>query len=926
MSVTSGATLVGSCGLERQTEKLIPYLVPPEDGIIPGEAVYVPTTCTECPAGCGVSVRVRESTPVKLEGLQGHPLNEGALCARGQASLERLFHPRRIHTPLRRNTQGGFDEISWDDAYRQLAGELAKSGGAASSTLKSNVYLSGRTTGTLSSLIERFCRSLNVERLPECELFCYGAIREANSMLFGEKRIPDYRIDEADFLLTLGADIFETFAAPVTNANRYGRRGKIKHAAWYHLEPHITLSGLQADHRYALRPGSEPFLLLYLIQRVSGADTTWLQTLPDISLEVVAAKTGLPANVIEDINEGLNRASNPLVIAGGVSTRHEAGLETAVFAALLQWRAGMIGRTVDFALSQDYASVGTLKDLDDVCERLQEGTVGVIFLSKMDPMSFGGEACNFSEAVQKASFRVGLSVLMNDTMRVCDLILPLSHPLESWGDATPRRGITTLIQPSVQPMFDTRMEGDILLDIMRIAAGEDIGRTFQNILFETWTRDLGAANVEAFIEKGFITRQQPTVPVQLNDSAAEAFARRMELRDPAAGIALVVAPSLRFFDGRSADLPLLSEIPDPVATVSYGSWLAVSTEDAAAGGWRDQDEVKVSSGEWTALLPVAIQPGLQSGVMMIQQGPDAIPLAADARSGEAICLLPQVSVERTGKTVAVPVLSGSTSQEGRGVIPHGDEHHHHPHGEHSNYPEPDYPQYRWAMAIDLDRCIGCSACVAACYVENNIPLTGKNEHLKGREMSWLRIEPYFEADSGVANRNNTHFLPMMCQQCDYAPCEPVCPVYAVYHNPEGLNAQVYNRCVGTRYCSNNCPYKVRRFNWFQHDREEQLDRIKNPDVSKRGKGMMEKCTFCIQRIRKAKDTAKDEKRGVRDGEIVPACAQTCPTQAIVFGNLLDESSTVYKWAHSPRAMRVFEHLGTSPGVYYLSRRGMKHEV
>lgn len=927
MSVTSGATLVGSCGLERQTEKLIPYLVPPEDGIVPGEAVYIASTCTECPAGCGISVRVRESSPVKLEGLRGHPINEGTLCMRGQASIEHLFHPQRIRTPLRRNGRDGFDEISWESAYEYLfnALRIARDEPASAAAERSNVYLSGKTTGTLSGLIDRFCRRLNIERVPECELFSYGAIREANRNLFGEPHVPDYRIEEADFLLTVGADIFETFGSPVTNANRFGMRGKTRHSAWYHVEPHLTLSGLQADHRLSLRPGSEPYLLLFLLERLAGAQNGWMQQLPDISLETASARTGLTAGDLTDIGERLRHASNPLVIAGGVSTGHEAGYEAAFLTALLQWRTGMVGRTVDFSRAQDHGAMGTLKDLSDVCGRLQEGKIGVVFLSRTDPLSFCGGVCDLGEALKKAAFRVGLSEMMNDTMRACDLVLPLSHSLESWGDATPKRNLLTLIQPAVQPLFDTRMEGDVLLDIMKHAALEDPGLTYQKLLFETWSQDLGANNVEAFVEKGFSERRQAEKPVTLNERAAEEFVRRTVLRDPADGTVLVVAPSLRFYDGRSAQLPLMNEIPDPLATVSYGQWLAVSAGDADALGLRNKDEVKISAGKWTAALPALIQPGLQEGVLMIQQGSPAVPLGADAHSGEAVRLLRRISVEKTGKSVAIPVLSGSSSQEGRGVIPHKDAHRH-AQEEHTNYPEPDYPQYRWAMAIDLDRCIGCSACVAACYIENNIPLTGKNEHLKGREMSWLRIEPYFDGGSGAAHRFNTHFLPMMCQHCDYAPCEPVCPVYAVYHNPEGLNAQVYNRCVGTRYCSNNCPYKVRRFNWFDHRRQAHLDRIKNPDVSKRGRGLMEKCTFCIQRIRKAKDTAKDEQRNVADGEVVPACAQTCPTRAIAFGNLLDESSTVYQWAHSPRAERVFEHLGTGPAVFYLSRKGSEHDA
>jgi molybdopterin-containing oxidoreductase family iron-sulfur binding subunit len=775
-------------------------------------------------------------------------------------------------------------------------------------------------------LIDRFCRQLDIERLPECELFSYGAIREANRILFGEARVPDYSLDEADFLLTLGADIFETFGSPVMNANRFGKRGHSNHTAWYHLEPHITLSGLQADRRLTVRPGSEPVLLLYLLKRLPAVESGWPQLLPGVSLDAAAAMTGLPSEDIADISDRLQRAANPLVISGGVSTGCETGLETAILTALLQWKEGMTGRTVGFSRSQEYGTVGTFNDMKDLCRRLQDGSIGILFISKTDPLMFCSGICNLSEDMRKASLRVGLSNLMNDTMRACDVVLPLSHSLESWGDSRPQRHLLTLMQPAIHPLFDTRTEGDILLDLLRHAGQEETGRTYQKLLFETWARDLGAARVEEFIGKGYIETSETELRVILNENAARDIAKQITLPDPAQNTTLVVSPSLRFFDGRSAGLPLMNEIPDPLATVSYGRWVAVSYADAERAGLRDKDEVKVSAGTWTERLPVAIQPGLPSGVIMVQQGLPAIPLHADERSGEAVRLFQNVLVERTGKTILIPVLSGSTSQEGRGVIPHKDEHHHHPQGEHSNYPEAEYPDYRWAMAIDLDRCLGCSACVAACYIENNIPLVGPSEHLKGREMSWLRLEPYFDAGSGTADRHSTHFLPMMCQHCDYAPCEPVCPVYATYHNPEGLNAQVYNRCVGTRYCSNNCPYKVRRFNWFDHEREAQLDSIRNPDVSKRGRGLMEKCTFCVQRIRKAKDAAKDEKRKVQDGEVVPACAQTCPTRAIVFGNLLDSSSTVYQWAHSPRAMRLFDHLGTGPGVYYLSRKGSKHEA
>jgi molybdopterin-containing oxidoreductase family iron-sulfur binding subunit len=280
-----------------------------------------------------------------------------------------------------------------------------------------------------------------------------------------------------------------------------------------------------------------------------------------------------------------------------------------------------------------------------------------------------------------------------------------------------------------------------------------------------------------------------------------------------------------------------------------------------------------------------------------------------------------VNVSKTGQKVAIPILAGSMAEGGRGMLPVEDAHEHGHQGDNKPwYPKHEHKNYRWGMAIDLESCIGCNACVAACYVENNLPLVGADEHLRGREMSWLRIQPYFD------KKENIEFLPMLCQHCDNAPCEPVCPVYAAYHNPEGLNVQVYNRCVGTRYCSNNCPYKVRRFNWFDYHLPEPLDKMYNPDLSVRGRGIMEKCTFCIQRIRAAKDHAKDEGRLVQDGEVVPACAQTCPTNAITFGNLEDKNSRVYQLAHSQRAYHALEELGTEPAVNYLRKRGNDHEA
>jgi Fe-S-cluster-containing dehydrogenase component len=340
----------------------------------------------------------------------------------------------------------------------------------------------------------------------------------------------------------------------------------------------------------------------------------------------------------------------------------------------------------------------------------------------------------------------------------------------------------------------------------------------------------------------------------------------------------------------------------------------------------DKDEVELGVGEWRAQLPVRVQPGVADDAWVVQLGVGRVPTGWSRDSGEANAYVPGLSVRKTLRKLPVALVAGAFGDEGRGVVPghevyhfapelkaHGEKHHEQE--EISFYKEPEYVDYRWGMAVDMDLCVGCNACVAACYIENNVPMTGRDEHLKGREMSWIRIEPYY-FDDGHAD-----FVPSMCQHCDYAPCEPVCPVFAAYTNEQGLAVQVYNRCVGTRYCSNNCPYKQRRFNWFAwNDRPEPLDLMVNPDVSVRGKGMMEKCSFCYQRIRRARDTAKDENRKIQDGEVTTACQQACPGNAIVFGNLLDANSEVSRWARSNRATRVLEELGTGPAVFYLASR------
>ena len=923
MGIAGSTSLLAGCNLDRNSEKLIPYLVPPDDGVVPGEATYVASTCTECPGGCGVSARIRDARVVKLEGLAGHPVGEGALCIRGQASLNRLYNEHRIRQPLAQDGNGNLVPVTWNQAYARI---IAARGDGTSDDL----LLSGRTTGSLSALIDEFCNGMAVTRLPEYELYSYAAIREANRQLFGRPIVPGYHIDKADFLLTVGADLVETFGNPVTNQRQLTRARKSGHFGWSHIEPHSSLTGFHAGHRMVVRAGTEAYILAHLLGELGRRRIfpdrrleRLISAIPDFSADEVAANTGLDREAVDSLVTEFMAAKHALIIAGGVSTQHDSGLDVARLAALLQMATGMIGSTVDLDRVPDFSRVGTGRDMQALEEKLEKGDVGMLFVLNTDPAGQIGGA--FTSAMLKADFIVGIGDVLNDTTRQCDVVLPSSHALESWGDVESIAGVVSVVQPVMKPVLDTRSPGDVLLGLMT-EAGLGAQLSYQNFLIVRWSREYGAARAQELVDRGFTTTPVRSTTVTIAGGAGmSGLSLARQASKPRLPV-VVTKPSLRNYDGRSAVLPLLREIPDPVSAVSWDEWVSVSPKTAEKLGVKDRDVLQISGGGFNVKLAARIQPGLPEGVYTIERGTSHAAAWIEG-SGEVSAFAFGVTVNRIAGKQPIPILAGSLTEEGRGVVPGSHPEHfghppggHHEHEEVSFNPKPNYPTYRWSMAVDMDLCTGCSACVAACYVENNIPMVGRKEHLKGREMSWIRIEPYFSKEGESAD-----FVPMMCQQCDYAPCESVCPVFATYHNEEGLNAQIYNRCVGTRYCANNCPYKQRRFNWFDHsNRPQPLNQMVNPDVSVRGAGVMEKCTFCVQRIRKARDTAKDENRNIREGEVVPACAQTCPSSALVFGNLLDQDSEVYKWSQDERAVRVLEEVGAGPGVYYLKKKGKDH--
>jgi len=966
-------------------EKLIPYLVPPEK-FVPGVANYYASTCRECSAGCGLHVRVREGRAVKVEGNPDNPINRGRLCARGQASLQGLYNPDRVRGPLARTEAGTFEPVSWDDALARVVEHLVDVPGDRV------WFVTGHEAGAFAALVRDWLDAIGGHRVVH-EPLALEALRHANRVIFGVDSLPRFDFAAARYVLSFGADFLETWLSPVENARRFSSSHGY-HAGdmgrYVHVEPRLSMTGMAADEWMAPVPGSEGSLALAIAHVIvrdgladAPVDATRVHGLLDrYAPEAVTAATGVEVEVIERLAREFTQRPS-LAAAGGAGAQHDIAHSTAAAVDVLNYVAGNIGRTVTFHESAASSTPATYAGIADLAQAMRSNQVGVLVVHGANPAYATPADLGFATAMSSADFKVSFSRFLDETAVECDLILPDHDPLEQWNDYEAGPGVYALQQPVMQPVFDTRQTGDVLLSLTSLLGGDAAGAmgaaTFKEYLRGRWVelqrtmRD--QRPFETFwsesLQRGGVWTDAAVQRVRLAASAGEL--RTAAWATPGEGkLTLVAYPTSVLYDGRGANRPWLQELPDPVTKITWGSWIELHPRTAERLGIREGEFVEVTSDHGSVTVPAYPYAGIREDTVAIPlgQGHTAFGRYAENRGANAWALLPAeatefggvshyvaVSLRNTGRWERLAKTEGSNRQMGRGIaqattlaaLQHPEEHHEEEHGAHAApvpehieevigevqeaqhdewmrrgpYAVADLP--RWAMAIDLAKCTGCSACVTACYAENNIPTVGPELVRSGREMSWIRIERYFE--DGAHGSVEARFLPMNCQHCTNAPCEPVCPVFAAYHTPDGLNAQVYNRCVGTRYCSNNCPYKVRYFNWFDHQNDndaayswpDPLHWLLNPDVTVRVKGVMEKCTFCIQRIRTKQHEAKLSGEALRDGDIVTACQQTCPADAIVFGDINDSNSRVRALAEDGRAYHVLEGLNTLPAVTYLKK-------
>jgi molybdopterin-containing oxidoreductase family iron-sulfur binding subunit len=767
-------------------------------------------------------------------------------------------------------------------------------------------------------------------------------------MAFGEAVEPQYHFDKADVVLSLDADFLVRGPGRLRWARDFMDRrrlvaGKTEMNRLYAVESTATVTGIKADHRIALKAGAIEAFARVVAGRlgVAGAGTA---TLP------APVPEALVAALVHDLEAHRGRA---LVLAGEEQPAVVHALAHAMNEAL-----GNVGQTVTYTAPVDSAPADQMGGLRALSADMEAGKVDVVVVLGSNPVYSAPPDLRFAERMARVTTRIHLGLFEDETAALCHWHIPEAHFLEAWSDARAFDGTVTICQPLIAPLYDSCRSAH---EIVALLAGTPDPRGY-DIVREFWSRAFSARAEGAFgamakpdgsafatfdefwrraIHDGFIAGSAigPKAVALRADAVTPASASA-----PAEGLEITFRPCPSLWDGRFANNGWLMELPRPVTKVSWEHVALVSPRTArrlgVVGGYQVTDLVTLRLNGQGVKMPIWTLPGqpddsvtvflgygrARAGRVGGGVGADVNPL----RTSQAAWMATGLEVLTNGERVQVPCTQGHFALEGRNHVRVANLGHYVEDPEFAHHlghtPEAGmtlhgnewkYESYAWGLSVDLNACIGCNACVVACQSENNIPVVGRDQVLRQREMHWIRVDRYYTGEVGSPD---TFFQPMMCQQCETAPCEVVCPVAATAHSSEGLNDMVYNRCVGTRYCSNNCPYKVRRFNFFLYAdwNTPSLKMARNPDVTVRSRGVMEKCTYCVQRINHARIDAKREDRQIRDGEIVTACEAACPTQAIVFGDINDPEARVARMKKEPRDYGVLAELNTRPRTSYLA--------
>ena len=947
----AGTALAGC--QQSNLENAIPYLIRPEE-ITPGVPYWFASTCRACSAGCGVLVKNRDGRPIKIEGNPAHPVSRGGLCAIGQAAIVSLYDSQRLNGPLLKGSPS-----TWNQVDAEVMTELAairNSGGAVR-------FLTGSVTSpTTRGLIGRFLASFKDGRHVEYDPVSSSAILDAHQYTHGTRLLPRFRFEQAETIVSLDADFLGTWISPVefTKGYRAGRSLEGSGQKFSHhtqIESRLSLTGSNADERIIVSPDEVALVTSRLVALVSSKAGRSAYSVPPILAEHLE-------NRLAGIADRLWQTRGKSLIVCGTND-----LRLQVQVNLLNELLGNYGKTIDVE-NLSYQCRGDDGELSRLIEEIRSGSVQAFFVEGVNPLYDLPDASTLKKAFSTIRLVVSFAERVDETSETARVVMPQPHELERWNDAEAIAGIVSLSQPTIQPLRDTRTLGESL----SVWLGERHGA--YDLIRQEWERSVFRRRNQ---ERSFTAFWNKTLHdgfVEVEGQGAKVKSLKRDALHPLSSspkpaaegaFALVLHSSLTMLDGRHAHNPWLQELADPVTKIVWDNYVSISETTAANLGIGEGDVVTIQTEEKGRLeLPAHLQPGQHDRVLSIALGygrkgterfTDVGPKWLQAKptvapgelvgvnaatllrfeNGELAYTNLSVTIAKTGRkhplastqeyhSLTNPDLLGGGTGERRPIIqqtsfaayakdPSAGSFR--KHEIESLWPDDhQYDGHRWGMAIDLSACTGCSACVIGCQAENNIPVVGKDEVGRNRELQWLRIDRYYDNENGELSVSHQ---PMTCQHCGNAPCETVCPVLATVHDSEGLNQQIYNRCVGTRYCANNCPYKVRHFNWFEYPRGDELHRmVLNPDVTVRERGVMEKCSFCVQRIQLAKIEAKNEGRSLKDGDIQPACQQSCPADAITFGDMNDPESRVSRAMTDPRFYRVLEELGVRPSIGYMT--------
>ncbi|MFY9530624.1 MAG: TAT-variant-translocated molybdopterin oxidoreductase [Candidatus Acidiferrales bacterium] len=937
--MAASAALAGlSACTKLPAEKIVPYVRAPEE-IIPGKPLFYATSMPYDGAATGLLVESHMGRPTKVEGNPEHPGSMGATDIFAQASVLNLYDPDRAQVVIHEGRISDWGAFSTAIANARL--NLKDNQGAGLRILTETVY-----SPSLAAQIRALLAEFPAAKWHQYEPCDRDSVREGSRLAFGRYVNTTYRFDQTEVILSLDADFLCSGPGHVRHAWDYSNRRRVsspsvKMNRLYVIESTPTNTGMMADHRQPIRASEvETFAraLSVALGTPAGAGSS--------------ATSKIPAEWIRAVARDLNNHRGSCVIVAG---EHQPPIVHSL-AHAMNWALANVGQTVIYTDPLEAAPVNELESLRQLVADMSSGGASLLIILGGNPVFNAPADLDFANNLLRVKQRVHLSLHNDETSELCNWHLPEAHFLESWGDSRAYDGTVGIIQPLIAPLY----QGKSAHEMLAILSGQP-DQSAHEIVRSYWKSQRPAQEAdkdfenfwELTLHNGWMKGTAlPARPPLVHLGAPGSFLPLAT--EGSSGLELVFRPDPTLGDGRFANNGWLQELPKPFTKLTWDNPALVSPATAQQLGVNNGDVVRLTSNGRQLLVPVWIAPGqadnsitLHLGNGRRRVGKVAVGVGFDSyvmRTSVAPWIAGDLHIDRTSGRYELATtqhhhlidFEGHRGEEesiaafSRELVRVGtlDEFRKNP--DFAKDPREEtskgltlYPGfkdtgYSWGMAIDLNSCIGCNACVVACQAENNIPVVGKDQVARGREMHWIRVDTYFR---GGLENPETYVEPVLCMHCEDAPCEVVCPVGATVHSPEGLNVMVYNRCVGTRYCSNNCPYKVRRFNFklFQDWTTPSLYGLRNPNVTVRSRGVMEKCTYCLQRINAAKIQAEEEDRKVRDGEIVTACQAVCPAQAIVFGNINDANSRVAKLKAQSRNYALLDDLNTRPRTTYLAR-------